>query len=404
MSCTRGELRQVVVLNHFARPRSVAAGTRHVELFSRLDGWQAAIIVGDRGLKGGDWRGREGIVESVRTIAYSTNGGGRVLNWVSYAVSAFARGIRIRPVHLVYGSSPHLLAPVAGLLIARLRRVPFILEVRDLWPQVLVDMGTLRPESATCRALEWLAQQLYRRAERIVVLAAGTRDRLVAAQVDPAKIVFIPNAADASDFVVEATRPELRARYGFDGVVAVYAGAHGPANGLGLLLDAADALQHTPDLTIVLVGDGVEKARLVARAQREMIRNVVFMDPIPKSEMPALLAASDIGIHCLADVALFRDAVSPNKLFDYMAAGVPVVTNTPGEVASFVRESGGGVAVEPTGLAAGLATLAALTPHDREQMGRAGQRHVMHTRSRTAMAQRLQGLLMSSVERAAPPS
>src|SRR5687767_10405162 len=126
--------RTVLVLNHFARPRQVGTGTRHIELFSRLTEWDARVIAGDRGLRGADWKGRDGIVESVATLP-SFSGPARVLNWASYALTAFARGVRTRPLHLVYGSSPHLFAALAGLAIARVRRVPFILEVRDVWPR-----------------------------------------------------------------------------------------------------------------------------------------------------------------------------------------------------------------------------------------------------------------------------
>ena len=317
----------------------------------------------------------------------------RVLNWLSYMFSATVRGIRTRNLSVVYASSPHLLAGVSGYLVARLRRVPFILEIRDVWPRILVEMGTLSDQSLMHRGLRRLELFLYRRANHIVFMAEGVEAYLQSCGVPLNKMTFIPNGADPADFLPSASRADLRAKYGFVGVVAVYAGAHGPANGLDLLLDAAKALREIKDLTIVFIGDGVLKPNLVARATTEAINNVRFMDPIPKSEIPDLLNAVDIGVHCLADVPLFRDGVSPNKLFDYMAAGLPVLTNVPGICTSYVRQSNAGVGTDPEQVADGLRQLCHLTAAERRNLGQSGMKFLDSTRSRSAMAVRLQSVL-----------
>ena len=387
--------RHVLVLNHFARPRHLPGGTRHVELFARLDGWQARIIAGDRGLRGSDWFGRDGVLETVRTLPYSSNGVARVGNWVSFAVTSFVRGVRARPLDLVYGSSPHLIAAASAWAISKVRRVPFMLEIRDVWPQVLVDMGTLREQSLVFRALSALELFLSRRAAHVVYMAEGVAEHLRGLGVPDERMTFIPNGADADDFRPSADREVLRERYGFSEVVAIYAGAHGPANDLDLLLDAAKVFGSGGGVNVVFVGDGVEKERLCRRAEAERITNVRFLDPVPKNEIPDLLAAADIGVHCLADVELFRRGVSPNKLFDYMAAGLPVITNTPGVCSDFVNASGGGRAVEPTGIGLALSELAELCHDDRAELGHRGRTYLEATRSRTAMAERLQGVLDS---------
>lgn len=382
-----GPRRTVLVLNHFAQPKTSPGGTRHVELFSRLSGWNARVIASNRNLLDGSRVIPSGVLETVAVTPYWGNGGSRILNWCSYAITSFTRGIRARPLDVVYGSSPHLLAALSGWAIALIRRKPFVLEVRDVWPQVLADMGTLAPSSIMYRMLERLETFLYRHADRIVFMAEGVRDHIESRGVSSDRLVFIPNGADADDFVPSGPREALRAHYRFEGVVAVYAGAHGPANGLDLLLDAATELASShPQLRIVLVGAGATKPQLVERVRRDDIMNITFMDPIPKAEIPNLLAAADIGVHCLADVGLFRSGVSPNKLFDYMAAGLPVVTNTPGVVEAFVNASGGGLAVTPEGLAAGISQLVDMPASDRLQLGRHGQAHLEATRSRTAMA------------------
>ena len=385
---------RIVVFNHFAAPPESPGGTRHIELFGRLAGWEVRIIAANRNLlTGGEVRAHPPL-ETVWVSPYSGNGPARVLNWLSYSVTAFARALRIRRVDVFYGSSPHLLAALVGLVMARLRRVPFVLEIRDVWPKVLADMGGMSPTSPVYRILEFLESVLYRHADRIVILAEGVRSHVVERGVDPDRIAFIPNAADAGDFMPTAPREVLRDRYGFTGVVAVYAGAHGPANGLDLLLDAAaEAAASHPELLVVLVGGGTAKDALVERAHGEGLTNVRFMDPIPKSEIPDLLAAADIGVHCLADVEMFRTGVSPNKLFDYMAAGLPVVTNTPGETSEFVEASDGGLAADPRGLGPALATLCEFDQEARWSMGARGRKHLAENRSRSATSARLEKML-----------
>lgn len=383
--------RRVLVLNHFAAHRGEPGGTRHVELFSRLDGWEHLIITSNLNAKTGRRRvgGSEGFV-MVPVVGYSSNGLSRVLNWVSYAAQATLRGLRVGKVDVVYGSSPHLLAALAAWVLAVVKRAPFVLEVRDLWPKVLVDMNHLSESSAIYKVLTALEEFLYSRAKTIVIMAEGSRTELVARGVDGDKIVYIPNGADPDDFEPSASRDELRARYGFDRVTAVYAGAHGPANGLDLLVDAA---ADTPDVDVVLVGGGLLKPSLQADAQRRGLSNVRFLDPIPKDEIPNLLAAADIGLHVLADVELFRSAVSPNKVFDYMAAGRTTLTNCPGLVSDLVNAVGAGLAVEPTGLAEGMRQLADLGEDGRLAQGGSGREWIREHQSRSAMATRLGSVL-----------
>lgn len=355
-----------------------------MELFSRLEGWEHLIIASNlnpqTGRKVGD---SEGFV-TVPVVGYSSNGISRILNWVSYAVTATVRGAIAGRVDAVYGSSPHLLAALAAWILSVLKRAPFILEVRDLWPKVLIDMGHLSETSSVYRALTLLEEFLYARACTIVVMADGSRTELVARGIPAEKIVYIPNGADPDDFAPSAPRDELRRRYDFTRTTAVYAGAHGPANGLDLLLaGAADA----PDVDVVLVGGGVLKDELRREVTLRRLINVRFLDPVPKTEIPDLLAAADIGLHVLADVELFRSAVSPNKVFDYFASGLPVLTNCPGIVSDLVAHAQAGWTTQPTELGSGL--LAASVAANRERLGLNGQAWIQENQSRNKMALRL---------------
>ncbi len=386
--------RRVMVFNQFALPRSAPGGTRHVELFERLTGWEATIIAGDKSLLEQAPVVAEGSLRTVAVTRYRGNGLSRIVNWASYSAQAVWRGLTCRRPHVVYGSSPHLGAALAGLIVARARRAKFVLEVRDLWPQILVDAGMMKETAALYRLLKQLERFLYRHADGVVVLARGCVDAVIAEGADPQRVFFVPNGADPEDFDVSEWREDLRDEFAFDGTVVVYAGAHGPANGLDLVLDAAEKLTDT-DVEFVLVGDGVSKADLQADAQRRGITNVRFLDPIPKSEIARLFAAADVGLHCLADVALFHHGVSPNKLYDYMAAGLPVVTNTPGEVASMVIEADSGEAVGPRELADGIRRLADLSPSVRAKLGRSGREWMAENRSRRSLAVQLEGILSS---------
>ncbi len=382
--------RRVLVLNQFALPRSAPGGTRHVELCEQMHGWDATILVGRRGLLDQQEVKDEGSLVTVPVTRYGGNGPSRIVNWISYTVAAFLRGVFAPRPDVVYGSSPHMGAALAAWSIAFLRRAHFVLEVRDLWPKILVDTGMMGETSAVYRALKMLERFLYRRAELIVVLAKGSATDIIAEGIDPEKVVFIPNGADPEDFAVQEDREALRNRWGFEGFVFVYAGAHGPANGLDLVLDAAHELvtQDSP-VRFVLLGDGVEKPRLQERARVEGLSNVDFRDPVAKSLIPEVLAAADAGLHCLADIDLFRRGVSPNKLYDYMAAGRPVLTNTLGEVAEMVRAADAGLAVEPTEIASGAAGLAGASGAELATFSSGGLAWMKANRSRVALSSQL---------------
>jgi glycosyltransferase involved in cell wall biosynthesis len=388
----RKRQRSVLVLNQFAPPRSAAGGTRHVELFERLRDWDPLILAGRRSHLEQSLVRDEGALRTVPVTRYSGNGSSRVVNWASYTAMALLRGLFHRRWDLVYGSSPHMGAALAGWLIATAHRAPFVLEVRDLWPQILVDSGMMTERSPVFRTLKSLERFLYRRADAIVVLAKGSVDAILDEGISGDKLHFIPNGADPEDFEVSQDRAVLRERFGFDGTVVVYAGAHGPANGLDLVLDAAERLTGS-DITFVLVGDGVMKQELQDEAKRRGITNVDFRSPIPKAEIPQLFAAADIGLHCLADIPLFNHGVSPNKLYDYMAAGLPVITNTPGEVAAMVKEAGAGETVDPDDIASGVRTIQALTAEERAALGCNGRQWMTENRSRRALARKLNSLL-----------
>ena len=386
--------RRVLVFNHFAVPPDEPGGTRHTELFSRLRDWDHLIVAARTNPSTRRAQPNRPGFRFVPVTPYGGNGVARIANWVSYAFTATGRSLVSggkRP-DLVYASSPHLLAGLAGAVVAAFYRVPFVLEIRDMWPKVLVDMGQLSASSPIYRLLAGLESWLYRRADRIVVLADGVAKSLVETGVPAEKITVIPNAADPAYFETDLTREQARSAYGFEKLTFVYTGAHGPANGLDLLLEAASTISDD-DVEIVLVGDGVSRPALMEQAKALGLTNVRFLDSVAKREIPRLLQAADIGIHCLADVPLFHYGVSPNKVFDYMAAGKPVLTNTPGVVSALVETADAGLAVSPGLLADGISRMTKAGEEQRATWGSNGKRFMSENQSRQAMALRLRELL-----------
>lgn len=342
---------KVLVIQHYAMPRDQGGGTRHIDLFGRLQKWTPTIVASNFG-----HTSRSKVTTSdkrfklVPVPAYGDNGLSRMAGWAVFAAEAFAVGLWPK-AHVVFGSSPHMLAPVAAMALAKVKGAPFVLEVRDLWPESIVAAGQLREGSKLHKVLVGLETVLYKQAARIVVVTGGWEDHIAALGADPSKVVVIPNGTEVSDFEVSESKEELRERYGISGYTAVFAGSHGPYVGLPLLLDAAEQLPH---VNFLLVGAGADKQKAIEDAQRRGLTNVTFRDPVAKSELPSLLRACDVGIHSVTPQPVFDKGMSPNKLFDYLAAGLPVVTNAKVPLRTVVQDDLCGAVVEPDGIAEGV--------------------------------------------------
>jgi glycosyltransferase involved in cell wall biosynthesis len=395
--------RRLLWVNHFAAAPDMGGGTRHIELSRELvcRGWQVTLAASDFHLHRRAYTRRRSSAERnpiteridgvdvawLWTSPYTGNDLRRLGNWISFARSLLALDVRHAPPDVVIGSSPQLFAAWAGWRVARRAGVPFVFEVRDLWPETLQVTG--RRRGPRYWALWVLARLLYRVADHVIVLAPGVASYLAARGIPGSRITLVPNGVDTSQFKENGAAPREVLRL-------VYAGAHGPINGLDTVLEAARLLESEPRVSFVLLGDGPAKSELVARAQSAGLRNLTFADPIPKSDMPAFLASCDAGLMVLREAPLFDFGVSPNKLFDYWAASLPVVCNVGGEVASWVRSAGGGVqAADGSGpaLADAVRRLLALAPAERRRLGSSGRRWVEREHDRAHLANRLDVVL-----------
>jgi glycosyltransferase involved in cell wall biosynthesis len=316
----------------------------------------------------------------------------RLASFTAFTVAATVAGALERKPDVVFASSTPLTIGIAGLATARMKRVPFVFEVRDLWPAVPVSLGALKSVSAV-RSAEWLERQLYAGSARIVVCSEGTLEELRSRGIQEEKLVLIPNAADLDVFRPDVVDEEFRDGHGLDGrFVALYAGAMGPANGLDQLVDAADALRRWGDqrVTIVALGDGGERPRLEERARELGLTNLLFLPPVSKEELAGIVGAADVTLTIFAPFPIL-ETNSPNKFFDSLAAGKPVVVNLDGWLRRLVEENDAGVWV-PAGnaeaLAGALSTLSA-NPDGVARMGRNARSLAEREFGRDEMADRL---------------
>jgi glycosyltransferase involved in cell wall biosynthesis len=312
----------------------------------------------------------------------------RVFAFVSFMVSSFIVGLRVKNVDLVWGTSPPIFQGVTAWLLAKLKRVPFLFEVRDLWPAFAIAVGVLTNKPLIA-ASEWLERFLYRNADRVMVNSPGYVQHV--RDLGAKRVELVPNGADAGMFDPAKSGANFRSSHSLnDKFVALYAGAHGMSNDLDVVLDAAQLLQDTPDVQIVLLGDGKEKTNLQARADEMKLENVSFISSVPKSEMANALAAADACIAILKPIEWYKTTY-PNKVFDYMAAGRPVVLAIDGVIREVVDAADCGVFAEPgdaTELADAICTLASDSDTSRA-MGLAGRKYIEKYFDRADLAEKL---------------
>jgi len=407
------------IFNHYALPPDLPGGTRHYDLGQELvkRGHRVAIFAASfhhylhretRLQPGEKWK-----IEDVngvkfvwiRTPPYWRNDWRRVRNMVIFALRAWWLGRKLTKLvpeigkpDVVIGSSPHLLTPLAAYWVARHHRVSFVMEVRDLWPQTIIDMGELSARNPITKALQVLERFLYRRAERIIALLPLAHEYITACGVPREKIAWIPNGVDLSrfgDFKVSASSESERV------FKVMYLGAHGQANALDVLIQAAKVIQDQGyhEIRFVLVGDGPEKPKLMVLAKELGLHNVEFRDPVPKSEVANVLHEADAFFVQLGGTEVYRYGISSNKLFDFMAAGKPVFSSAAAPK-NPVEEAGCGFTIpprDPDALAEAVIQLYQMSPEERAEMGKRGREYVEKHHDICKLAAHLERVLQSLV-------
>ncbi|ENO86695.1 glycosyltransferase family 4 protein [Thauera linaloolentis] len=313
------------------------------------------------------WQTEE--VEGMRVIrvwSYITANEGfvkRILDYQSFMVTATLASPFVRGVDIVIGTSPQFFTACAAYVVSRLKRVPYVFELRDLWPESIRAVGAMK-DSAALDWLEKLELFLYRKAAAVVSVTSAFRDNLISRGIDGSKIHVVTNGVDVARFNPREKDAELVHSLGLEGkFVAGYIGTHGMAHALDTLLDAAAKLRARPDgdrYRIILLGDGARKVELMQRAQSMGLDNVLFVDSVSKEQVVRYWSLLDVSIIHLRKTELFTTVI-PSKLFECMGMGIPVLHGVAGESAAIVEKEQAGIVFEPENadaLCEGLVSLA----------------------------------------------
>lgn len=403
------------IFNHYAVTPDMSAGTRHYDFAKGLAGrgykttiFASSFLWGQRKELKLD-KNEKHKVENfdglnfvwVKTFPYQKNDWRRIVNMVSYMNRAYWLGRKIageacgiEKPDVIIGSSVHLFAVYTAYLLSKRYKVPFIMEVRDLWPQTLIDMGVSKwhPFIILLRKLE---KYLYKRADKIITVLGGADKYIGSLGIKFNGTALVPNGVDLEGFNIKETN--FKNQKPLDsGFTVTYAGAIGKANNLDVVIKAAEILyKGHPDIKFLFIGDGQEKTRLSRIVKEKHLNNVKFKDPVPRREIGGVLANADGLLFNLEDSPVFKYGISSNKLFDYLASGKPVIfscnaANNP------VEEAKAGITVSPNNpekLASSILKLYHMPKKQKEEMGKRGREYVEKYHSIPVLVDKLEEVI-----------
>lgn len=353
---------RILYLSHYYPPEVNAPAVR-VSALSRcwgLLGHQVTVVTGfpnhPTGIVPREYRGKwfqketEGNVTILRSFVYATPNKGimlRVLNYLTFMFSAIISAVfRSGKQDMVIATSPQFFVAIAGFILSRIKRIPFVFEVRDIWPEEIVAVGIMK-RGVIIKLLEKVELYLYRRASLIVAVASGTIEVLASRGVPRSKIVMIPNAVDVDRFANCRHDHSIRDRFSLNGHFLVsYIGTHGMAHNLRIVLKAAERLKYRKDVRFMFVGDGAEKADLVTMQERLGLDTVTFVPQQERMHIPHYYATADLCLVPLRRASLFTKNI-PSKIYEIMASGKPMLIGAEGESRQLVEQAQAGIAYEP---------------------------------------------------------
>jgi len=323
----------------------------------------------------------------------------RIRNYASFWVSASVSGLGMQKPDVVVGTSPQLLVALSGWWLAWWKRVPFVFEVRDLWPESLAAVGAGSEGSALHRTLSTIAGFLYRRSDHIVVVTPAFKDHLIQHWRVPAqKVSIVENGVETDLF---RPCPPEKVPGTEDRFLICYIGTMGMAHGLETLISAAEQLQRPlPQAMFLLIGEGAEKERIEQLAAARQLSNICFLGQQQRERIPGYIAGVDVCLVMLKKTELFKTVI-PTKLLEYMSCEKPVIVAVDGQARKIVEEAGAGVFVEPedsSALAEAIHVLAA-DPERRRRMGISGREYILSNLSRERTARSYIEVLQTVVTR-----
>ncbi|MBA4375508.1 MAG: glycosyltransferase WbuB [Anaerolinea sp.] len=312
----------------------------------------------------------------------------RILSFFSFMFSSFIIGLGVKNVSAVWGTSPPIFQGWTAWLLACLKRVPFLFEVRDLWPAFAIAVGILKSKILIWLSL-WLEAFLYKHADELVVNSPGFIEHVT--RRGAKNVSLIENGVDLTMFDLEQSGNEFRKKHHLENkFVVLYAGAHGISNDLEVVLSSAKITLDDPAIVYIFVGDGKEKSNLIQQAEQKHLTNVCFIPPVPKNEMNEVLASADVCVAILKPIEMYKTTY-PNKVFDYMAAGKPVLLLIDGVIREVIEKADAGIFIEPGNASALAAQIKILKDNSDKTnlMGRLGREYVDLHFNREKLAEKI---------------
>lgn len=395
---------KIALISQLFWPETGAPSARGLEMARvwRDEGHQVKVVTAfpnhPTGVIPEEYRGEWFMIEDVegldvfRSFIYATPNEGfvkRVVSHLSFMTSSLVQTLpRIGDIDVIVATSPPFFPVISALGYSIGKQVPFIFEVRDLWPGIFEELDVIT-NPLILGALEQVELFLYRRAGRVVVVTKSFMDDISGRGISAEKIETITNGVDLDFFRPESRTEDIRREFGLgDRFVAAYLGTHGIAHGLASHIEAAEMLGDRDDIVFLFVGQGAEKEQLVELADQKELDNVVFADIQPKERMPSLYSAADACFVPLKDIPAFADFI-PSKIFEILACETPIIGSVRGEAREILNESHAAVVTEPEdsrAIADAVVKMADRSGDDRDEMGRRGREFVESNYSRRSLA------------------
>jgi len=353
---------RILFLTENFPPETNAAATRVYEraLYWVKDGHLVTVITSAPNFPQGKiyagWKNKwyqteihEGIrVVRIKTyIAANRGTTRRMLDFVSFMITAFFAGLFEKRPDVIAATSPQFFAAVCGWALGSVRRIPFVFELGDLWPASIIAVGAMRP-NFYLQLMEKLELFLYRRSASVAALTHAFKKNLIKRGISANKISVVINGVDLWRYAPQSRDVNLAKAWDLENkFVFGYVGTHGMAHGLSNILDAAELLKHRDDIRFLFVGDGAERTALIARAKKTQLNNIVFLPPQPKEMMPKVWSLCNVALVHLKNTPAFAEVI-PSKMFEAMGMGLPVLMVLPsGEATEILEKDGAGIAIPP---------------------------------------------------------
>ena len=399
-------MKTIWMFNQFAVSPDMPGGTRHYDFASELvkKGFDVYIFASDFSLQEMKFKklneNESYKVENingvnfvwVKTLPYKKNDYKRLINQFVFAFTVFRISGKFKRPDAIIGSSPQLLTAFAAYIRSLKTKSKFIAEIRDLWPESLIVLQPKAKYNPYVWLLYIISIILYRRSDEIIVFTEENRDLISKKGFDKKKIHFIPNGINTDTKVNTVNAQKIKNRLKLDKFTIAYSGSIGVANNLEMMVEVAERIGNEKDIEILIIGDGPLKSKISDEIKLKKLANIRILNPLPKNQIFDFLSVIDICFITLADIPLFRYGVSPNKLFDYMYVGKPIIASVGGWTNEQVIKANCGIAVEPNKVdefVKAIIQMRKMSLKDRIDMGIKGRMHAINYYSRNNLVKKL---------------